>query len=179
MGSPSPICWCYHRQPTRAAAHSRAQEDTVTCQQHLYIHRAWTTHLGATCWPLPLVSAHRAAQLFGKTSLQSQRWTSRSIHAWLTTEFCLQPELQVQGCCCLHCSQVQQPPRGTRTPQEHSTAPRDNKMTVPAPGAGSCHHHYCNLVRRAASLNRHCLRANAPRSSGLRALNISAGEQQK
>lgn len=105
--------------------------------------------------------------------------TTRSICAWLTTDLCLQRVLQVQGCCCLHCSQVQQPPRGTRTPQEHSAAPRDNKMTVPAPRAGSYHHHYYNLVRGAASLKRHCLHANTPLSSGLRALNISAGEQQK
>lgn len=76
---------------------------------------------------LLLLPAHRAALLFRKTSPQGQRWTTRPICACLTTDFSLQQVLQVQGCCCSHCSQVQWPPRGTRTPQSAALHPEITK----------------------------------------------------
>lgn len=43
---------------------------------------------------------------------------------------------------------------GDQSPSEHSTAPRDNETTVPAPRASNYHHCYYSLMRGAASLNR-------------------------
>lgn len=150
----------------------------MTCQQHLDTHTARTTHLGATSWHhFPCCQHTEQLCFLGKTSPQGQRWTTRPISARLSTDFCLQQVLQVQGCCCLQPGPAAT--TGDQNPSEHSTAPRDNKVTVPVPRAGSYHHHYYNLVRGAAILNRHCLHTNTLHSSGLRALNISAGEQKK
>lgn len=92
----------------------------------------------------PLLPAHRAALLFGKTSpeLDNQIHLCMPDHRLLSAVnasgsglllFALQPGSAAT--------------MGDKHPSEHSTALRDNKMTVPAPGAGSHHHHYYNLVR--------------------------------
>lgn len=70
---------------------------------------------------------HRGALLFRKTGSQGRRWATRCITTCLTTDFCLQRAFQVQGCCYLHCSQVQRLPRGTRAPRSAALHPEITK----------------------------------------------------
>lgn len=137
----------------------------MTCQQHLYIHAARTTHQGTTCRSLlaslPLLPTYSLPQ--GSSAFRENQptgpktGTQRHLHM---PDHRLLSAASISGSG-LPLFALQPGPAaatGDRSPSERGTAPRDNETTVPAPGAGNYHHRYYNLMRGAASLNRLLLR---------------------
>lgn len=133
----------------------------MTCQQHLYIHTARTTHRGATCRSLlaslpllPTYSLPQGSSAFWENQPTGPK-TGNQIHLHMPDHGLLSAA-RVSGSGLLLFALQPGPvaATGDQSPSERGTAPRDNETTVPAPGAGNYHHRYYNLTRGAASLNR-------------------------